>query len=49
VAALHPLEDMTFGMTITFENANDSIVYALEKDISYAGRTEQIFVAQCVR
>jgi len=35
-------------MTITFENDNDSIVYALEKVISYARRTQQIFVAQCV-
>jgi hypothetical protein len=35
-------------MTITFENDNDVIVYTLEKVISYARRTEQIFVAQCV-
>jgi hypothetical protein len=35
-------------MTITFENDNDVIVYALEKVISYARRTEQLFVAQCV-
>jgi len=35
-------------MTITFENNNDVIVYALEKVISYARRTQQIFVAQCV-
>jgi hypothetical protein len=35
-------------MTITFENDNDVIVYALEKIISYARRTQQIFVAQCV-
>jgi hypothetical protein len=35
-------------MTITFENDNDVIVYALEKVISYARRTQQIFVAQCV-
>jgi hypothetical protein len=35
-------------MTITFENENDVIVYALEKVISYARRTPQIFVAQCV-
>jgi hypothetical protein len=35
-------------MTITFENDNDVIIYALEKVISYARRTEQIFVAQCV-
>jgi streptogramin lyase len=35
-------------MTITFENDNDVIVYALEKVISYARRTQQIFVAHCV-
>ena len=35
-------------MTITFENDNDVIVYGLEKVISYARRTQQIFVAQCV-
>jgi hypothetical protein len=35
-------------MTITFENDNDIIVYPLEKVISYARRTQQIFVAQCV-
>jgi hypothetical protein len=35
-------------MTITFETDNDVIVYALEKVISYARRTQQIFVAQCV-
>jgi hypothetical protein len=35
-------------MTITFENDNDIIVYALEKVISYARRTQQIFVAQCI-
>jgi hypothetical protein len=35
-------------MPITFENDNDVIVYALEKVISYARRTQQIFVAQCV-
>jgi hypothetical protein len=35
-------------MTITFENDNDVIVYALEKIISHARRTQQIFVAQCV-
>ena len=35
-------------MTITFENDNDVIVYALEKIISYARRTQHIFVAQCV-
>jgi hypothetical protein len=35
-------------MTVTFENDNDIIVYALEKVIDYARRTQQIFVAQCV-
>jgi hypothetical protein len=35
-------------MTVTFENDNNVIVYALEKVISYARRTQQIFVAQCV-
>jgi hypothetical protein len=35
-------------MTITFENDNDVIIYALEKVISYARRTQQIFVAECV-
>jgi hypothetical protein len=35
-------------MTVTFENDNDVIVYALEKVIAYARRTQQIFVAQCV-
>jgi hypothetical protein len=35
-------------MTITFENNNDVIVYALEKIISYARRTQQVFVAHCV-
>jgi hypothetical protein len=35
-------------MTITFMNYNDVIVYALEKIIAHARRTQQIFVAQCV-
>jgi phosphate starvation-inducible protein PhoH len=35
-------------MTITFENDNDVIVYAFEKVIAYARRTQQIFVANCV-
>jgi hypothetical protein len=35
-------------LTITFENDNDVIVYAFEKIISYARKTQQIFVAQCV-
>jgi hypothetical protein len=35
-------------MTIIFENDNDIIVYALEKIISYARNSQQIFVAQCV-
>jgi hypothetical protein len=36
-------------MTITFENNNDVIVYDLEKVISFARRTQYVFVAQCVR
>jgi len=36
-------------VTITFENDNDVIVYALEKIISYARRTQQILKAHCVR
>jgi hypothetical protein len=35
-------------MTTTFENDSDIIVYAHEIIISYARRTQQIFVAQCV-
>jgi hypothetical protein len=35
-------------MTITFENDNDVIVYAFEKVIAYARRTQQVFVAQCI-
>jgi hypothetical protein len=35
-------------MTVTFENDNDVIVYALEKIISHARKTQQIFVAQCI-
>jgi hypothetical protein len=35
-------------MTITFENDNDVIIYGLQKVISHARRTQQIFVAQCV-
>jgi len=35
-------------MTISFENNNKVIVYALEKIIQHARRTQQIFVAQCV-
>jgi len=35
-------------MTITFEHESDGIVYALEKLLSYARRTQQIFVAQCI-
>jgi hypothetical protein len=35
-------------MTITFENDSDVIVYALEKIISYARRTQHIFAANCV-
>ena len=35
-------------MTITFENNDNVIIYALEKSIAYARRSQQIFVAQCV-
>jgi hypothetical protein len=35
-------------MTVTFENDNEVILYALEKVISHARRNQQIFVAQCV-
>jgi len=35
-------------MTVTFENDKDVIVYALEKIISYARKSQQIFVSQCV-
>jgi len=35
-------------MTLTFENDNDVIVYALEKIISYARKNCYIFVAQSV-
>jgi hypothetical protein len=35
-------------MTITFENDNDAIVYALEKIISYARNNQYIFLAQSV-
>jgi len=35
-------------MTITFENDNDVIVYALEMIISYARKNQYIFVAQSV-
>jgi hypothetical protein len=35
-------------MTITFENNNDIIVYALAIVIAHARRTQQIFMAQCV-
>jgi len=35
-------------MTITFENVNDAIVYALERVISYTRTSQQILVAQCV-
>jgi hypothetical protein len=35
-------------MSVTFENDNDVIVYALEKVICYARKSQQIFVAQCV-
>jgi len=35
-------------MTITYNNDNDIIVYALEQIIAHARRTQQVFVAQCV-
>jgi hypothetical protein len=35
-------------MTITFDNDNDVIVYALEKIVSHTRKNQQIFVAQCV-
>jgi hypothetical protein len=35
-------------MTITFENDNDIIVYALKRIISYAGNNQYIFLAQSV-
>jgi hypothetical protein len=35
-------------MTITFNTHNEDIVYALEKVISHARKTQQIFVAHCV-
>jgi len=42
------LEVLIQQMTVTFGNDNDVIIYALEKVIVYARRTQQIFVAQCV-
>jgi len=41
-------ESIIQRMTLTFESDNEVIVYALEKVIAYARRTQQIFVAQCV-
>ena len=35
-------------MTLSFENDNDVIVYALEKIILFARRFQHIFAAQCV-
>jgi hypothetical protein len=35
-------------MTITFENDNDVIVYALEKIISFARENQYLFAANCV-
>jgi len=35
-------------MSITFENKNDVIIYALEKVISHARRTQQVLIAQCI-
>jgi hypothetical protein len=34
-------------MTVTFENDNHVIIYALGRVISHARKTQQIFVAQC--
>jgi len=48
VAAAQHLGKYFKRMTITFENDNDVIVYALKKDISYTRKTQQIFVAQCI-
>jgi hypothetical protein len=45
MAAPHHMYSLQ-GMTITFENNNNVIIYALEKVITYARRTQQIFVAQ---
>jgi hypothetical protein len=35
-------------MTITCEDDNDIIIYALERIVSSARKSQQIFVAQCV-
>lgn len=35
-------------MTISFENDNNVIIYALEKIISFAWENQYIFVAQCI-
>jgi len=35
-------------ITITFDNDNDVVVYALEKIISYPRMRRYLFVAQCV-
>jgi len=48
VAAPHLDKYYPIRMTITFENENDVIVYALEKIICYARKNQYIFVAQSV-
>jgi len=35
-------------MTITFENDNDVIIYALEKILSFSKKHQYLFVAQCI-
>lgn len=35
-------------MTITFENDNDIIAYALERIISFAQQNQYLFVANCI-
>jgi len=36
------------GMTLTFENDSDVIVYALQKILSFARENQYLFVANCV-
>jgi hypothetical protein len=43
-----PLISIQRRMTITFENENDIIIYALEKIISYARVNHYIFLAQSI-
>jgi len=40
---------VSLRMTITFENENNIIIYALEMIISFARENQDIFVAQCAR